>query len=127
MSTDPYAPPRSDSAGEVLLNQLALKEVVTGWERKRPVYNLILLVPGLIIVAIMVMNQGMPLAVGVVGALMIGIGANVAYFLGPLAELYFRALFRNGEPIGQGRNLMFGAGLVVSAAVFMLALFGALI
>ena len=68
----------------------------------------------------------MPLAVGVLGAVLIGIGANVAYFLGPLTELYFRALFRNGESIGQGRKLIFGAGLVVSAGVFLLALFGAL-
>ncbi len=125
MSTDPYAPPRSDSRGEVLLNKSALKEVVIGWEKMRLLYNGLLLIPGLIIEAIMVTKQGMPVAAGVVGAIMIGLGANLAYFLGPLAELYFRALFRNGEPIGQGRKLIFGAGLVVSAGVFSLVLFGA--
>lgn len=125
MSTDPYVPPKSDSSGEVLLNKSALKEVVIGWEKMRLIYNGLLLIPGLIIEAIMVTNQGMPVAAGVVGAVMIGIGANMAYFLGPLAELYFRALFRNGESIGQGRKLIFSAGLVVSAGVFILALFGA--
>jgi len=127
MSTNPYDPPRSGSGGQVLPNKSALKEVVVGWEKMRLLYNGLLLIPGLIIEGIMVTNQGMPVVAGVVGAIMIGIGANVAYFLGPLTELYFRALFRNGESIGQGRKLIFGAGLVVSAGVFMLAFFGSLV
>ena len=123
---DPYAPPRSHSGGDVHLDKSALKEVVTGWEKLRLKYNLLLLIPGIVIESLMVMRQGMPLAAGIVGAVLIAVGANVAFFLGPLAELYFRALFRNGESIGRGRQLIFGAGLVVSAGVFLLALIGAL-
>lgn len=126
MSIDPYAPPGSDSGGEVPLDKSALREVVTGWEKLRLVYNLILLIPGIVIESIMVMRQGMPLAAGIFGAVVIAVGANLAFFLGPLTELYFRALFRKGESIGRGRQLIFGAGLVVSAGVFLLALIGSL-
>jgi hypothetical protein len=101
--------------------------VVTGWEKLRLIYNLMLLVPGIGIQTIMVLRQDMPVSMAVIGAVIIGVAANLAYFLGPLAELYFRALFRDGESIGRGRYLIFGAGLVVSAGVFLVALFGALV
>ena len=123
---DPYAPPRSHGDGDYLSNKSALKEVVSAWEKLRLIYNGLLLIPGILIEAIMVVRQDMPIEVAVIGAVLVGTGANVAYFLGPLAELYFRALFRNGESIGRGRLLIFGAGLVISAGVFLLALFGAL-
>ncbi|MGB6223699.1 hypothetical protein [Haloferula sp.] len=127
MSMDPYAPPKSGSQGGTEQpERKALREVVTAWERLRLIYNLLLLVPGVVIVTILVTGQDMPLGFAVIGALVIGIGANAAFFLGPLVELYFRALFRNGESIGRGRQLIFGAGLVVSAGVFLMALIGAL-
>ncbi|MFC7336491.1 hypothetical protein ACFQY0_04815 [Haloferula chungangensis] len=127
MTADPYAPPSSGEPAATSHEPSALREVVVAWEKMRWIYNLILLLPGLIIVSLMVLRHEMPVRVGVVGAMMVGIGANMAYFLGPLTELYFRAIFRNGEPIGQGRKLIFAAGLVVSAGVFLLALLGALV
>ncbi|MES2659575.1 MAG: hypothetical protein V4689_13235 [Verrucomicrobiota bacterium] len=63
----------------------------------------------------------MPLSVAIAFGIVTGIGANVAFFLGPLSELYLRGLFLQGNPIGKGRWLIFVAGLVVSGGVVLLA------
>ena len=55
---------------------------------------------------------------------MVAIGANFCFLLGPAAELYLRGLFHQGRPLGRGRLLIFGAGLVVSLGVFVVALAG---
>ncbi|MCU0797434.1 MAG: hypothetical protein MUF31_16055 [Akkermansiaceae bacterium] len=120
---NPYAPPVSadkDSAPD----RHALRDIVSGWERLRLLYNLVLLLPGVIVLILWNQRQQMPFGFGLVSAAMVAIGANIAFFLGPLAELYFRGLFRQGAPIGRGRWLIFGAGLVVSFGVFALALAG---
>ena len=88
---------------------------------------MILLVPGLLVLTLWTNRHGMPWAAAVASAVFVGIGANIAYLLGPLTELYFRGLFRNGESIGRGRWLIFGGGLVVSSGVFLLALVGGLV
>ena len=128
MSVDPYEPPRSGSRQpDGLLDKSALREVVLGWEKLRLLYNLLLLLPGIGIAALLVSQEDLPVSGAVAGALIMGVGANLAYFLGPLAEVYIRGLFRNGEPIGRGRYLILGAGLVVSAGVFGLFLLGVLV
>ena len=38
----------------------------------------------------------------------------------PLTELCLRGLLRNGAPLGKGRLLIFSAGLVISAGVFLI-------
>lgn len=124
---DPYAPPaESGGAGEAVTGKAALREIVLSWEKLRLAYNLALLVPGIVILVILIRRQGMPVGFGVAGALAIAVAANLAFMLGPLAELYFRGIFRNGESIGRGRWLIFGAGLVVSGGVFVAALLVAL-
>lgn len=123
---NPYAPPKTDE--EVLiLQKAAMREIVLGWEKLRLLYNVILLVPGILILGLWTIRGGMPWGVAVFSAVAVAVGANVSFFLGPLGELYFRALFRNGESIGKGRWLIFGAGLVVSAGVFLIAFFGGVI
>jgi hypothetical protein len=123
---DPYAPPATDEKW-LLQHKAALREIVTGWEKLRLLYNAILLVPGIGVLGLWTIRGGMPLPVAVVSALGVAVGANVSFFLGPLGELYIRALFRNGESIGKGRWLIFGAGLVVSAGVFLIAFFGGVV
>ena len=123
MSENPYAPPVAASeAGDI--QRPALREIVLGWEKLRLWYNGILLIPGLAVIAGSVGQQGMPLFVSLVMAAMVAMGANFCFFLGPVAELYLRGLFRNGQPLGRGRLLIFGAGLVVSFGVFAVALAG---
>lgn len=121
MSEDPYQPPKSDGEAR-LLSKHVLVEVVRGWEKLRIAYNLILLLPGLGIAALWMTRQQLPPIFVIVQVVLVTIAANLAFLLGPAAEVYFRAIFRKGETIGFGRMLIFGAGLVVSAGVFLVAL-----
>lgn len=121
MSEDPYQPPKSDGDAPVL-SKHALVEVVRAWEKLRIAYNLTLLLPGLGIAALWMTRQQLPVVFVIVQVILVMVAANLAFLLGPAAEVYFRALFRKGETIGFGRMLIFGAGLVVSAGVFLVAL-----
>ena len=122
MDDDPYSPPRSGGEPDPrLFGKQALVEIVRGWEKLRIAYNLILLVPGLGIGALWMTRQQLPVAFVIIQVVLLALGANFAFLLGPAAELYFRALFSRGEPIGVGRILIFGAGLVVSAGVLLAA------
>lgn len=97
-----------------------VREIVLAWERLRLLYNALLLLPGLGLLA-MAVGQGLPWSVGIVECVFVALAANVAFFLGPACEFYLSALFLDGRPVGRGRWLIFGAGLVVSAGVFVLA------
>ena len=124
MNENPYAPPLAGSEPEEG-QRPALREIVLSWEKLRLWYNAILLVPGLAVIIGWTSKQGMPVFVALVMAVMVGVGANFCFLLGPAAELYLRGLFRQGRPLGRGRLLIFGAGLVVSLGVFAVALAGA--
>ncbi len=121
MQDDPYQPPKSADEAPLLAKH-ALVEVVRAWEKLRIAYNLILLLPGLGITAWWMSRDSLPLGFVIIEVVLVAVGANLAFLLGPAAELYFRALFRKGESIGFGRLLIFGAGLVVSAGVFLVTL-----
>jgi hypothetical protein len=123
VNENPYAPPVAGSEPDDY-QRPALREIVVGWEKLRLWYNAILLVPGLAVLASWVGKQGMPLFLALVMAIMVAAGANFCFLLGPAAELYLRGLFREGRPLGRGRLLIFGAGLVVSLGVFAVALAG---
>lgn len=113
---NPYAPPSSPPLAN---DHATLGELVRGWEKLRLIYNGILLLPGIGVLVLWITRQNLPVPVAVVGGILFGIGANVAFMLGPLAELYLRGLFRKGASLGRGRLLIFGAGLVVSAGVML--------
>lgn len=115
---DPYRPPEADPAKDEGLKRSELREIVVAWEKLRLVYNAILLIPGLVVVGL-ALNAGMPGEFGVGGAVMVALAANAAFFLGPLAEVYVRAVLLDGRPLGRGRWLIFSAGMVVSAGVFV--------
>jgi hypothetical protein len=117
---DPYTPP---SPGPLTFGgePAALGELVRGWEKLRLVYNGIMILPGICVLALWVSKMGMPVPGAIVSGLFTGLGANAAFFLGPVSELYLRGLFRQGAPIGKGRMLIFAAGLVVSAGTLLIA------
>ncbi len=117
---NPYLPPAADprpSGGD----PAAFAELVRGWEKLRLLFNAILLLPGIAVLAMWVKFAAMPVVVAGVLAAAVAVAANVAFLLGPVVELYLRAMFRSGASIGRGRWLIFGAGLVVSAGVFVVA------
>lgn len=117
---DPYAPPQADVTSPPA-NPAAFGELVRAWEKLRLLFNALLLLPGIAVLMLWVKFAHMPVPIAIFLAVLIGFGANVAFFMGPMAELYFRALFLSGAPLGRGRWLIFGAGLVVSAGFFVLA------
>lgn len=119
-SSNPYASP-GIGPDPTLADPSSFAELVRAWEKLRLLYNGILLLPGLGVIALWITVAKLPLPIAAMLTPPVAIGANAAFFLGPLAELYFRALFRSGAPIGKGRWLIFSAGVVVSAGVFLIA------
>ncbi len=117
---NPYATP----AAAPLANHgdpAALSELVRSWEKLRLIYNGIMILPGIGVLALWCTKAAMPVPAAIFLGIFTGINANIAFFLGPLSELYLRGLLRNGESIGKGRRLIFAAGLVVSGGVVLLA------
>ena len=78
-----------------------------------------MILPGLGVLALWTTRTNMPFVAIIIFGILVGIGANAAFFLGPLSELYIRGLFRRGEVLGKGRWLIFSAGLLVSAGVIL--------
>jgi hypothetical protein len=115
---NPYAPPAEPPPAEDRAN---LGELVRGWEKLRLLYNGIMILPGLGVLGLWVTRQHLPVPAAIAGGIVVGIGANIAFMLGPLAELYLRGLLKNGAPLGKGRLLIFGAGLVVSGGVVVIS------
>ncbi len=111
-AVNPYSAPASDVSAETI-TRTALRELVLSWEKFRLFYNGVLLLPGIGVLAIGVAG-GVPSAAAVVIALMGGLAANTAFFLGPLAELYLRALFLKGDPAPMLRRLLLAGGFLVS-------------
>ena len=118
-SDDPYQTPRSmDGPGQP---PAALGDLVRSWEKLRLLYNGILILPGLGVLTLWMTRGNLPATTVVILGIVTAVLANIAFLLGPIAELYIRAYFRGGESIGKGRWLIFSAGLLVSAGVFLLA------
>ena len=65
--------------------------MVVAWERMRLKYNLILLLPGLIVLIVYVAGNKMPVAAALIGAIMTALAANVCYFLGAVSEFFVSA------------------------------------
>lgn len=114
---DPYRTPQSADSSPP--EMAALGELVRAWEKLRLLYNGIMILPGLAVLVLWVTRGNLPIPGAIAFGLIVGLGANTAFFLGPLTEIYLRALFRRGEGIGKGRWLIFSAGLVVSGAVVL--------
>ncbi len=115
---NPYAPPAAPPPAE---DRATLGELVRGWEKLRLLYNGIMILPGLGVLALWITRQHLPVPAAIAGGIVVAIGANIAFMLGPLAELYLRGLLKNGAPLGKGRLLIFGAGLAVSGGVVVIS------
>ena len=119
METNPYAPPESDTAVPSD-GPASLGELVRAWEKFRLYFNAILILPGVGILAIFVSRMQMPIMAAAVSAIFVAAAANVAFFLGPLGELYIRGLWLGGKPMGRGRFFIFAAGMTFSLCFFAL-------
>lgn len=98
----------------------ALRELVFAWERFRLYYNALLALPGVLILYTLIVMGAMSPGEALISGGLVAVAANACFFLGPAAELYLRGLFRNGEPLGRGRLLIFGGGTLLSLMLFVL-------
>ncbi|MCP5535546.1 MAG: hypothetical protein H7A51_04830 [Akkermansiaceae bacterium] len=115
--TDPYAPPAShptDGGGPASESP---RNIVVAWERMRIQYNLILLLPGLVVLILYVAGNSMPMAVAIPGALVTALAANVCYFAGSISEFFVCALLNTPEHPSY-RKTAYIAGIVLSLVVF---------
>jgi hypothetical protein len=118
---DPYAPPVAGWL-PVTVSGHEVRVVVVAWERLRIVYNLVLLVAGLGVGSIWGIVVGS--TEFLLGAAVVGIGANGCFFAGPLVELYLMAIRRSGPWKRPARWALFGSGLGFSLLMFSLTLLG---
>ncbi|MEZ5302043.1 MAG: hypothetical protein R3F11_15575 [Verrucomicrobiales bacterium] len=110
---NPFAPPKTVAQQHALADT---RVIVTSWERLRLWYNGILLVPGLLILIIVGIDGETYIGMAA-GAIFVAVGANLAYLLGPLAELYYcGALSR--PPAPRLRLVLFILGIAFSLVVF---------
>ena len=79
---NPYAPP---AAAPDPTEAAVLAELVRAWEKLRLLYNGIMILPGVGVLAIWVTRQNLPLPAALVSGLLVGVAANVAFLLGPLS------------------------------------------
>jgi hypothetical protein len=116
---DPYTPP-SSPAPPADDQRPALREIVLSWEKLRLLYNGLLAVPGILVLNAMIGRFGVGLVEAALSAVFVAVCANLCFLLGPVAELYLRGLFRQGQPLGRGRWLLFGSGTLLSLFLFIL-------
>lgn len=121
---DPYAPPLTQVSSAEPEAQQALGELVKGWEKLRMLYNALLLLPGIAVLAVNVSQGGMNVPIAITSGLLCGLGANGAYFAGPLAELYLRAILFKSKPSPLLRKALFAGGILISLGCMGLFLLG---
>lgn len=119
---DPYATPRS-SAGDIEpISISALGELVKGWEKLRLLYNGVLLLPGIGVLAVAVSSGSMNSLHAVATGFLCGLCANVAFFAGPLVELYLRVILFRGAPKPWLRKCLLIGGFLISFGTMALFL-----
>lgn len=95
-----------------------IETILYAWERRRLAYNAVLFVAGAALVAygyrdFRLMLSDLEIAAACAG---VGIAANLAYFAGPVAEIY-SLVFLNREWLPPLRRLVFLIGLGFSVLV----------
>ena len=105
---DPYHPPETEI--ENGSRQIICRQIVIWWEKRRLVYNGLMLLVGMVFIAFSSSTVGLGELIS--SAVAFGLGANVCYFAGPLVELYYSAIALKRSNILA--ELMFWAGLIFS-------------
>jgi len=113
---DPYAPPQAIAAADHAGPLDPARSIILGWEKLRLIYNGVLLPCGIAVLAL-ALSKDIGWLLVLAGGGVVGIGANVCFFAGPMAELYFCALRRKKPNVGLRRFLFIG-GLVGSLGLF---------
>jgi len=119
MSSNPYAAPAYTIEAPSIADTDS-RGIILGWERKRILYNLILLPVGLL-VAWAALRYGLWPGEVILWCIIMAFGANACYFAGPLLEWY-ACTFRPKASFSKTSRLMIWlAGLLASLGVFGIA------
>ena len=120
---NPYSAPQPeviDSLATQNVDKLHIKPIFKAWEKLRIYYNLALLVVGIIVLLILISRYHMTLSFALVQALLIGVLANIFYFLGPATEAMFCIFLRKPE-LPLYRKFSYTTGFTGSLALFAIA------
>ena len=120
---NPYSTPDSDQPPKIKAPNSELREIVIGWERLRVLYNIILLLVGVIAIFVTVQQPFFNLEEVVIPAILFGIFANFCFCLGPVAETYIRVIF-NTQDIKSMRLGLFILGTLLSLVPAFLVIAG---
>lgn len=101
--------------------------IIYAWERRRLTYNAVLFAVGVVLVvyAYRDLRHLMSDIKIVAGCAGVAVAANLAYFAGPVAEIY-SLVFLNREWLPPLRNLVFALGMAFSLLVFVGGVLGTL-
>ena len=101
-------------------NSPQLREMLVSWEKLRLLYNGVLLVLGVLLLFVFFSPAFLATywLSAVIGAAYVGVGANIAFFLGPLIEAYTTA-FLGLQWRPAARIVVMLAGLIFSALIFL--------
>jgi hypothetical protein len=120
---NPYTSPESDRDPTKKPLNIELREIVIGWERMRILYNIILLLIGIIAIFFLLRTPYFKLEETILSAIAFGIFANVCFCAGPVAETYIRAIFNN-QDIRSLRLALFILGTLLSLIPAVIAITG---
>jgi hypothetical protein len=103
----------TDQQPENIQPSSELREIVIGWERLRILYNVILLLIGLVTILPIISRSPIILDGLLTSIIKYGIGANIFFCAGPTAEVYVRFIFKtqNNKMV---RIVLFTLGTLLS-------------
>lgn len=112
------APEANPSSGETIRYLSSPRGIVSSWERLRLIYNAVLAGVGTLILIASISKGFMPIGVAATSAISVAIMANLAFFLGPLSEVYLCAIRDEGE-LPVYRKGIFIVGMIFSLCLFL--------
>lgn len=111
---NPYSTPISQPSN-LSSHQSEFKHVVVAWEKMRLLYNVILLLVGIIALFILINYYRESTNMVLLQSLAFALAANLCFFAGPVCELYLRA-FRHVSNAQSLRWILFTVGTLASLA-----------
>jgi len=120
MSMNPYSAPAYSVEVASSTDRIDSRGIILGWERKRLLYNVILLPFGLLI-AWAALRFGLWPGEVVIWSITMAFCATACYFAGPLFEWYACTFRPKASFSKTGRLMLWLVGLLVSLGVFGLA------
>jgi hypothetical protein len=89
------------------------------WEKKRILYNIVIFVTGIVTLYFTELFRLLPTGDLVVGIILWGLLANLAYCLGFFTEIAFKHYLKSSLDFTKGRQILFWLGVFISVLLTM--------